>query len=696
VGTPTPLSARSVVTRLWFTIAVTITLIAVAIASGTLTSATVKQPWFDQVAFGVPSFAAGRWWTPLSGSVFALTPLTLVVLLVFVIIGVGLCEWLLGHARTIAVTVGLQLVGVVGGVLVAWLLGLTGWGWGVQVAGDLDTGLSAGALGAAIVASAAIRQPWRGRLRLAVFALVLTSLVFLGYLADVIHLVAIVVAWPLGTELAGRRPQLAPQPSSRDEVRKLTAAFFVLSAVLGVIGTLVERQGPLGTFGGDAPDPWIWAGAALNIAIGVGLLRGRRGWWVLALVLTLTPLLLVGLAIALLPDELIAASSALFVLNVVMLIAQVLLLIVGRAAFRNPSTRRVRRLSGARIGGTATEDERTRAREMVTTLGSANRLSWIGTWSENSWWFPASGQGVVSYQVQGRTVIGLGDPVTAPGEVAAVAEEFVTAAADAGLGACIFSATDEVRDWAEARGWVSLAVAQEAVIDLSELAFTGKKWQDIRTALNQAAKAGIEHRLVRLATQPRAIRVQVRSISAEWVGEKQLPEMGFTLGGVDEAMDEQVWVSLAIDADGTVHGFTSWLPVHAIGGEVTGWTLDVMRRAPESFRYTMEFLIASACQQFQADGYQMVSLSGAPLAQRELAEPGALDLVVQRLGTAIEPYYGFASLERFKDKFMPRHEPLWLVAADEAAMARAGVAIAKAYLAHATPLQLLSLMRPPE
>lgn len=694
--TSTPSSAPAIALRLPFTVAAFAVVLGVGAFTQTAWLALSDQPLFANVGFGVPALAEGRWWTVLTGSVFAVNSLAFALLLIFIVVGVGACEWLFGSRRAILVTVGLQLAGVLGGIGIAALLGLTGWGWGQQLADELDAGLSAGALGAAVVASAAIRPPWRGRLRFAVFALVLTSLVFLGYLADVIHLVAILIAWPLGTLLAGRNPRIGLPNNSRDEVRKLSASFFILAGVLAIIGTFVGRNGPLGVFGGEHADPYIWIGAALDLAIGIGLLRGRRTWWRVALAITGFSLALLLLAIWLIPDEVFDASSGLLILNVVLLIIQVGVLIFGRSAFRNPGRRGLRRLTGARIGGTPTEAERAHAMATLTSLGSANRLAWIGTWSENSWWFPTKGEGVVSYQVQTGVAIGLCDPVCPPGQLAAVAEEFVTAVGDAGLTPCFFSGTAAVRDWALGRGWLALPVAQEAVIDLPALAFTGKKWQDIRTAQNQAAKASIEHRLVRLASQPRAVRVQVRSISAEWVGEKELPEMGFTLGGVEEALDEQTWVSLAIDTDGTVHGFTSWLPVHSPGGSITGWTLDVMRRAPESFRYTMEFLIASACLAFQADGYQFVSLSGAPLAQAEDAESGVLDLVVKRLGEAVEPYYGFASLERFKGKFLPRHEPLYLVAADEAAMARAGVAVAKAYLAHATPGQLFALARPPE
>ena len=80
---------------------------------------------------------------------------------------------------------------------------------------------------------------------------------------------------------------------------------------------------------------------------------------------------------------------------------------------------------------------------------------------------------------------------------------------------------------------------------------------------------------------PRGIQMQVKAISSEWVEDKGLPEMGFTLGGVDEALDPHVRVGLAIDGDSTVHGITSWMPFHATGGgDPAGWTLDVMRRLP--------------------------------------------------------------------------------------------------------------------
>ncbi len=133
--------------------------------------------------------------------------------------------------------------------------------------------------------------------------------------------------------------------------------------------------------------------------------------------------------------------------------------------------------------------------------------------------------------------------------------------------------------------------------------------------------------------------------------------MGFTLGGVDEALDPDTVVGLAVDADMTVHGVTSWLPAYGPDGVVDGWTLDVMRRLPDGFRAVTEFLIASACLSFRESGATFVSLSGAPLAHSGdgTAERAALERLLDQLGEAMEPLYGFRSLDGFKQKFRPRH-----------------------------------------
>jgi phosphatidylglycerol lysyltransferase len=186
----------------------------------------------------------------------------------------------------------------------------------------------------------------------------------------------------------------------------------------------------------------------------------------------------------------------------------------------------------------------------------------------------------------------------------------------------------------------------------------------------------------------------VRAISEGWVGDKGLPELGFTLGGVEEALDPDVRVGLAVDADGSVHGVTSWLPVHGPDGSIDGWTLDMMRRRPDGFRPVIEFLIASAVTAFQARGARFVSLSGAPLAHspEPLHNPAVVRLL-DTLGAAMEPLYGFRSLHTYKAKFSPRYEPMYLAYRDEGDLPRIGIAMTRAYLPDSGIRDLVRLAR---
>jgi lysylphosphatidylglycerol synthetase-like protein (DUF2156 family) len=359
-----------------------------------------------------------------------------------------------------------------------------------------------------------------------------------------------------------------------------------------------------------------------------------------------------------------------------------LVLLLGRSAFRGTPRRNRRRAAQT------AETDRARAERMLRELGGS-RMSWMTTWEDNRWWFPEDGSGYVAYQEYAGIAIALCDPVAAdPDHVKALCGQFVDAMRIGGLEPAFFSVTALVAEWSIGYHWQSVVVAQESIIELPELEFKGKAWQDVRTALNRATKEGITFRMGALAEMPRGVIVQVRAISEEWVGDKGLPEMGFTLGGVGEALDPAVRVGLALDGDGTVQGVTSWLPVFAPGGEVRGWTLDVIRRLSEGFRPVTEYLIASSCLAFKEEGAAFVSLSGSPLAGEADAEPTAVDRLLSWLGEQLEPLYGFRSLDSFKAKFQPEHEAVYMVYRDEATLPRVGIALTRAYLPDASMVQL--------
>lgn len=331
-----------------------------------------------------------------------------------------------------------------------------------------------------------------------------------------------------------------------------------------------------------------------------------------------------------------------------------------------------------------------RARKVIKTWEGSS-LSWMTTWPGNMYWFSASGLSFVAYRVSTGVALTLGGPVGPKSETTAVFEEFVRYCRGNGWTPCFYSVPQELRDHADSSGWSSAQVAQETVLPLNSVSFKGKKFQDIRTALNNAAKAGIRYEWTSYASAPFSVQVQIEEISEEWVADRNMPEMGFTLGSLDELDDPEVRCLLAIDKRHTVHAVTSWLPVYR-NGHIVGWTLDFMRRRSGGFRASIEFLIASAALSLKDEGCEFVSLSGAPLARVEedpsevprprprSRPPGSLDRLLDWLGATLEPVYGFRSLLAFKAKFRPRYEPLYMLYPDAASLPAVGTAVARAYL----------------
>ena len=317
----------------------------------------------------------------------------------------------------------------------------------------------------------------------------------------------------------------------------------------------------------------------------------------------------------------------------------------------------------------------------------------MATWVGNRYWFSPDGQCVVAHRVLGGVALTTGDPVGPPHRRAAAARGFTAWCDEHGWTPCWYSVSDELAAALGRTGMQRLQVAAETWLPLGELSFTGRKWQDVRTAINRATREGVRAEWLVWSEAPIALRTQVAELSEEWLAAKGLPEMGFTLGGLDELDDPDVRCLVALDPGGHVLGVTSWLPARR-DGALVGWTLDVMRRSRAASPGLVEFLIGTAAMTFQAEGAEWVSLSGAPLALPTGAADGSrLTRLLELAGRTMEPVYGFRSLLAFKAKFQPRYRPLWLVYPGAADLPRIARAISAAYLPHVSLGQATRLAR---
>ncbi|MGW9158049.1 bifunctional lysylphosphatidylglycerol flippase/synthetase MprF [Microbacterium sp. NPDC055665] len=668
---PTPHPAVAVVRRIPATLIMVLLILVVGVAWNGLWAPFEDTKLFPTVAYGLPNLADGKWWTPLTGTFFVNQP-WVYLFTIAGFWGMAYLEFRRGSRVALAYYWIGQLFAIFATALLLLVLSQFPWEWATTQAQALDVGASGGTMACIAAAVGLFRPPWRVRGWLILLGFVFIAMLFWGQLADLEHLLAVLLILAVDRSLRVQRTTV------REQRLIAVVAILVLGAV-EIITTLLPTDGP---FGPTEPASGGFIDLAIDLVVILvlvnGLRRGRRWTWVIALLLGLFNILVAALVLALITvfsqaqvdfrwdgeTELALANGFLWLIMLVYLI-------------------RVRRAFGARrqtkLGiqpSPTTED----MKKQLRTHGGGT-LSWMTTWDGNSYARVAGG--IVAYQRRNGVALALADPIGPADARAEAVTEFVRTAEQAGLVPCFFSA-DEATRAAVPSTWRSIVVADDTIVDLPGLEFTGKRWNSVRTSLNKAGREDMTFRMTHLRSESWGVQQQLRAISEAWVGDKDLPEMRFTLGTLDEAEDPEVRLALAIAPNGDVDGFLSWLPVYGGDGAVRGWTLDLMRRRDGGFGPVMEYLIGSSAKQFSEEGAEIMSLSGAPLAHDYPPDAGVIAALSDRLADALEPVYGFGSLHRFKQKFHPRYETMYLLFRDESDLTRIGGALTRAFLPDAT------------
>lgn len=671
--TPSPVltATAGVVRRIPATLTMVVLLLAVGVIWQGLWRPFEDSDVFDTVAYGLPALAQGRWWTPVTGTFFVVQP-WVYIFTILGFAGMGYLEYRRGSRVALAYFWIGQLFAVTATALLLWVLSQFPWEWAAVEAATLDVGPSGGTMACIAAAVGLLRPPWRVRGWLVLLGFVFVAMLFWGTLADLEHLLAVLLVLFVDRSLR----------IQRTTVREQRLIAFISVLVLGAIQILTIVIPTNGPFGPTEPASGGFIDFAIDaviiLIIANGLRRGRRWSWVLGIILAVFNVLTAAVVVTIIIiaseaqlEAVIDGETELSLASGFLWLLMLIYLIWVRRAFR------ARRKSTLGAQPAPTVDD---VKDMVRAHGGGT-LSWMTTW--DNLLYARTTHGIVAYQRRAGVALALADPLGPAETRAQSVREFIDMAEHAGLIPCFFSADESTRE-AIPHTWRRLVVADDTIVDLPGLQFTGKQWNSVRSSLNRAGREEMTFRMTRLQDETWGVRQQLRGISEMWVGDKGLPEMGFTLGTLVEAEDPEVHLALAIAPNGDVDGFLSWLPVYGGDGKVRGWTLDLMRRREGGFGPVMEFLIGSSARQFSEEGAEIMSLSGAPLAHDYPPDAGMIATLSDKLAEMLEPVYGFRSLHKFKQKFNPRYETMYLLFRDEADLTRIGAALTRAFLPDAT------------
>lgn len=277
-------------------------LLVVAIwLAGAVTGSLLSGPsdeLLERVAVGVPTVAAGAWWTLATSAFFATDlPTYLLVTVALLVVG-SMCERRWGSVRMAWMTALIQVIGVGVGVgAVALADAAFDWQWADYLASSVAVGASPLVAGLLMAFSAGSTALWRRRIRIGVVALCLVALLYGGQLQDVLRMSTALVGLLAGVAFAHRGDHRIHLQASRHETRILVAVV-VAATALGpiLIAVTGEIEGPLSALAdlyvgpsayGDSGTERDLAQILLSLVpalvvlvLAAGLRRGRRfAWW---------------------------------------------------------------------------------------------------------------------------------------------------------------------------------------------------------------------------------------------------------------------------------------------------------------------------------------------------------------------------------------------------------------------------------
>ncbi|HET6912784.1 MAG TPA: bifunctional lysylphosphatidylglycerol flippase/synthetase MprF [Rhodanobacteraceae bacterium] len=198
-------------------------------------------------------------------------------------------------------------------------------------------------------------------------------------------------------------------------------------------------------------------------------------------------------------------------------------------------------------------------------------------------------------------------------------------------------------------GFDLFKLGELATVPLAEFSLAGKRWEDLRAAVNRAQR---EKLTFQIAEPPfdTALLDDLERVSEAWLADRNAAEKGFSLGRFDPEYFS--WSPIAlVRREGELVAFANIQPPYGPNGTAS---VDLMRQTPDAPRGSMDFLFAQVMQWAQHQGHERFSLGMAPLSNVGI-HPYArineqLAALAFRYGNRL---YNYQGLRRYKDKFKP-------------------------------------------
>lgn len=295
----------------------------------------------------------------------------------------------------------------------------------------------------------------------------------------------------------------------------------------------------------------------------------------------------------------------------------------------------------------------------ILRLHGRDSLDHFALRDDKLFFFSSDNRAFIAYTYLGRHALVSGDPIGEPASCVRVIDEFLDMCAERAWGVAFLAVRESDRQLYLDRGLHTVYLGDEAIVRCRGFSLDGRRWKSIRQSSGRVARTYRFVWMPETEAGPELI-AELNSISRRWRG--KAPERGFTmtLSQDIEGTNPAFMLCIAMDENDHPGGFLRVVPIH---GDDPGYTLDVMRRDPETPNGMTEFLLTRTMMQLDSMGLDRLSMNFA--AWGRFFEDDVEYSVPQRFAKLVlnllSPFYQIRSLKEFNQRFHPEWVPRCIV-----------------------------------
>jgi lysylphosphatidylglycerol synthetase-like protein (DUF2156 family) len=290
--------------------------------------------------------------------------------------------------------------------------------------------------------------------------------------------------------------------------------------------------------------------------------------------------------------------------------------------------------------------ERRHVRALVDST-AGDSLAPFALRTDKSYVFSPDSRTAIAYRVRWGTAVASGDPVGDHDRREAAMDAFIEHAHAHGWRIAVIGAGEDVAALWRERGLWGLSIGREVLIDVAAFNMIGRRFRNLRQAVQRSHNAGVTTEITPEASLPREVRDELAEVAR--AARRPLPPRGFAmildhpLSGVHPG----TFIAVARDREGQPVAFQRF--ASADGGREL--SLDLPFRRPGAPNGVDERIAVDMIQWARERGVRRISLAFAPFPEVFDTQPGLRSRFARWAVHRFDPFIHLESLYRYLRKF---------------------------------------------